>query len=166
MTVSGFQNLRLLDVTSCKLTSWHQVMSFSLLPKLQELIMDSNHIPSVLPCPTAQGSNDEEVKYFPALQRLSLSCSKLSDWSDINHMASYQSCRFLRLCQIPLFAGKGASEVRPMIIGRLPSLVFFNGSGISLRERTDAEKSYLRSIMFAVDDAKASGTAVRVTIDA
>ena len=27
-----------------------------------------------------------------------------------------------------------------------------------MRERTDAEKSYLRSIMFAVDDAKASGT--------
>jgi hypothetical protein len=132
--------------------------------------LDGNPISSILPCPcpTSSSANSdtaaveavtEEVSSFPSLQRMSLSCSKLSAWSDIDSLASYQSCRFLRLSQIPLFAGKGASEVRPLVIGRMPSLVFFNGSGISPRERTDAEKSYLRSIMFAIDDATAAGRA-------
>jgi tubulin-specific chaperone E len=165
-TVSGFPNLRLLDFTSCKIDSWHQLLHFSKLPRLEELILDGNPISSILscPCPPSSSANtdiaaavEEAASSFPSLQRMSLSCSKLSAWSDIDSLASYQSCRFLRLSQVPLFAGKGASEVRPLVIGRMPSLVFFNGSGISPRERTDAEKSYLRSIMFAIDDATAAG---------
>jgi tubulin-specific chaperone E len=164
-TVSGFPNLRLLDFTSCNIDSWHQLLHFAKLPRLEELILDGNPISSILPCPCPTSSShngnitevEEAFSFFPSLQRMSLSCSKLSAWSDIDSLASYQSCRFLRLSQVPLFAGKGASEVRPLVIGRIPSLVFFNGSGISPRERTDAEKSYLRSILFAIDDATAAG---------
>ena len=52
-----------------------------------------------------------------------------------------------------------------MVIGRMSALVFFNGSGISPRERMDAEKSYLRSIMFAIDDAAALGAFCFVSFD-
>jgi len=63
---------------------------------------------------------------------------------------------------VPLFAGKGSSEVRPIVIGRIQQLQFFNGSGVGPRERTDAEKAYLRSIMYALDDAQAAGTTLDV----
>ena len=63
---------------------------------------------------------------------------------------------------MPLFAGKGSSEVRPIVIGRIQQLQFFNGSGVGPRERTDAEKAYLRSIMYALDDAQAAGTTLDV----
>jgi hypothetical protein len=160
--VTGFKNLRLLDLSNCKIDNWHQILNFRDLPALAELILDSNPVPSVLQCPAARlegGDVDGNAggASFPALQRLSLSCTKLSAWSDIDHLASYRTCAFMRLSQVPLFVGKGASEVRPLIIGRMPSLVFFNGSAISPRERTDAEKSYLRSIIFAIEDAQTSG---------
>ena len=48
---------------------------------------------------------------FPVLQRLSASSLQLSDWSDIDSLDGYKELRALRLSHIPLFAGKGASEV-------------------------------------------------------
>lgn len=59
----------------------------------------------------------------------------------------YSALKHLRLSSIPLFSGKGASEVRPVVIARLSSLTFFNGSGVSPKERVDAEKVYLRRCM-------------------
>jgi hypothetical protein len=55
----------------------------------------------------------------------------------------------------------GASEVRPIVLGRIKNLNFFNGSGVSARERVDAEKSYLRTILRRIDEAAAEG----VTLD-
>jgi len=52
-----------------------------------------------------------------------------------------------RISHIPLFTGKGASEVRPIIIARLPALIFFNGSPINSKERYEAEKTYIRMIL-------------------
>jgi hypothetical protein len=68
----------------------------------------------------------------------------LSSWSDVNAIATFRNVSILRLAHIPLFAGKGASEVRPFVIGRIAALLLFNGSNVSVRERNDAEKIYLR----------------------
>jgi hypothetical protein len=64
--------------------------------------------------------------------------------------------RQLRLSHIPLFTGKGASEVRPLVIGRVANLTTFNASTISVRERRDAEKSYLRDIFRSIRQANAN----------
>lgn len=48
---TGFQNLHILDVAATKLSSWEQILSFSRLPNLEELVLDGNAIPSVSPCP-------------------------------------------------------------------------------------------------------------------
>lgn len=52
----------------------------------------------------------------------------------------------LRCSQVPLFSHKGASEVRPVVIARLPKLAVFNGSSITAKERVTAEKHYLRIV--------------------
>jgi hypothetical protein len=75
---------------------------------------------------------------------LLLSVCSLSAWSDVDAVATYASVSQLRLAHIPLFAGKGASEVRPIIIARIPPLLLFNGSTVSPKERSTAEKIYLR----------------------
>jgi tubulin-specific chaperone E len=54
--------------------------------------------------------------------------------------------------------GKGASEVRPIVIARIKQLAFFNGSGVSPRERVDSEKGYLRLVMREIDQLKASAS--------
>jgi hypothetical protein len=65
----------------------------------------------------------------------------------VNALNSYSPFTSLRLTHIPLFAGKGASEVRPEVIARIARLEMFNGSGIPPRERGDAEKAYLRRML-------------------
>lgn len=63
-------------------------------------------------------------------------------------LARYPNLSALRLSQIPLFVGRGSSEVRPEVIARIKQLRFFNGSQISPRERTEAEKNYCRLVMY------------------
>lgn len=93
---------------------------------------------------------------------------RLSSWLDVDALRSIESLRSLRLTHIPLFQGKGASEVRPLVVARIPQLQFLNGSSISqkvcssvvcaaclcvvadsaicafVQERADSEKNYLR----------------------
>jgi len=64
-TVTGFPALRLLDLSGCGLDEWSQVAAFGNLPSLQELILDNNPLPEVLP-----PASDEA---FPRLHRFSLS---------------------------------------------------------------------------------------------
>ncbi|KAJ1390278.1 hypothetical protein B484DRAFT_290161, partial [Ochromonadaceae sp. CCMP2298] len=83
----------------------------------------------------------------------------IASWLDVNELAAYPTLRVLRLSQIPLFVGRGSSEVRPEAIARIKQLEFFNGSGISPRERVEAEKNYLRALHYqraAVAKAAAS----------
>ena len=75
------------------------------------------------------------------------STTSVSTWSDIDNLATYPSLHVLRISQVPLFVGKGASEVRPFVIGRIAQLTMLNGSFIGPRERRDAEKTYLRTIL-------------------
>ncbi len=139
-TVQGFSRLRLLDISNCKLDEWSQVLAFGHLPSLQELVLDNNQLAKV----TAA-----EDGSFPVLHRFSLSLNQLGTWKDVDTLAQfYPQLRVLRMSQIPLFAGKGASEVRPLVIARIAQLAFFNGSQVGPRERIDAERGYLRSILF------------------
>lgn len=74
----------------------------------------------------------------------------MASWSDVDNLASYDTIHQLRLTHVPLFQGQGASEVRPKVIARIPSLQMFNGSPINARERLESEKAYLRSILFEI----------------
>jgi len=136
--ITGFTTLRLLDISSCNLDEWSQVLAFSKLPNLQDLLLDGNPLTKILP---------STLDTFQTLQRISISSSNLNSWDSVDALATYPSFYHLRLSHIPLFTGKGASEVRPIVIGRIKQLSFFNGSSIGLRERVDAEKTYLRSIL-------------------
>ena len=71
-------------------------------------------------------------------------------------MATFPNLRQLRLSHIPLFTGKGASEVRPLVIGRIANLAVFNASIIGPRERRDAEKSYMRDLFRSIKQYNAS----------
>jgi tubulin-specific chaperone E len=133
-----FPNLKVLDISGCGLTKWSQVLSIAYIPKLQDLLLDENAISSISLPPDGAFAN---------LQRMSISTSKLSSWEHIDSLDKFPVLSYLRLSHVPLFKGKGASEVRPVVIGRMAKLKFFNGSMIQGRERMDSEKSYLRRII-------------------
>ena len=150
LDASIWPTLKVLDISNCGLTEWSQVNYFKNLNSLEELLVDGNEITKVHRC-------DKENGGFVSLSRLSISSSKLDSWKSVDNLASFPCISNLRVSHIPLFAGKGASEVRPEVIGRMVNLSFFNGSGISPRERTDSEKLYLRRILKDVEDATQLG---------
>jgi tubulin-specific chaperone E len=85
---------------------------------------------------------------------------RLSTWHDIDCLLTFPSFVQLRLTNIPLFSGKGASEIRPEVIGRLTNLELFNGSTVSPKERIDAEKYYLRKIFRQKSQLESGGNYV------
>ena len=146
--VRGFEQLRILDLSSCALDDWAQVAVFGTLPALQELVLDNNPLPQVIP--PAPGT-------FIQLVRISLSSTALSAWSDLDTLAQYP-VTLLRITAVPLFVGRGASEVRPLVVGRIPLLQVLNGSKVSERERENAEKVYLLSVLREKEKLLADGT--------
>eukprot|EP00605_Chrysophyceae_sp_TOSAG23-4_P002946 GSChrysophyteH1.ASY1.ANO1.3244.1 assembled CDS len=145
-----FGDLRVLDISGCGVFTWLQVLYFGKLPCLEELMLDGNPLKEIT-------SKPADSEWFSSLTRLSISSTKLDDWSSIDAVATYPSVTNLRLSHVPLFSGKGASEVRPYVLGRIAKLDFFNGSIVHPRERIDAEKVYLRSIHRDREDAAKSG---------
>ena len=147
--VKNFTKLKILDISGCNLSSWGQVEAFGTLPVLQDLLLDQNELSDIREPPTDT---------FKTLQRMSLSSNKLQSWNDIDSLNKFPELRCLRLSHVPLFAGKGASEVRPIVIARIAQLNFFNGSAVNGRERIESEKSYLRRIFRERSLAKTSTT--------
>lgn len=62
-----FVKLRVLDIASCQIDSWDQVMTFSPYPALEELVLDGNPLSSAHSCAHGQ---------FAALRRISASSTR------------------------------------------------------------------------------------------
>jgi hypothetical protein len=135
--ITGFQNLRQLDCSSCGFDRWeNQVSKFSTLPLLEALCIDDNSIPSI---PLDAGTGPS----FPSLLSLQISGIAASTWADLEAINSFASLKALRFKNIPLTASLGQAEVRSNSIARFPHLEYLNASRISNDERTEAERRYV-----------------------
>ena len=138
-TLDGlFSSLKVLDCSDCKLTSWEKQVKpyFGGLPLLEQFSLDDNPISSI---PADDGSA------FPALHALQLAGTAISTWSDVDGV-NQLNLRSLRLKSIPLTSNLGQGEVRFMAIARIPTLDYLNGSVVSSKERTEAERRYVTLI--------------------
>jgi len=138
--ITVFQNLILLDLSDCNLTSWEkQVSHLCILPALESLILNDNMIDHItIP--------ESAATTFPKLASLQLAGTSISSWSTIDNLSSMPTLRSLRLRNTPLTSSMGVGEVRSTVIARLPTLEFFNASPIAERERTEAERRYVSSV--------------------
>jgi len=138
--ITTFQNLILLDLSDCNLTSWEkQVSHLCILPALESLILNDNTIDHItIP--------ESAATTFPKLASLQLAGTSISSWSTIDNLNSMPTLRSLRLRNTPLTSSMGVGEVRSTVIARLPTLEFFNASPIAERERTEAERRYVSSV--------------------
>jgi len=144
-TLDGlFPSLKLLDCSDCKLSSWEKQVKpyFGTLPSLEQLSLDDNPVSCIL---ATDGNNNDE-KSFPSLQSLQLAGTAIATWSDIDGINHDLNLRALRLTYTPLTSNLGQGEVRFMAIARIPTLLFFNGSTISTKERMEAERRYVTMI--------------------
>jgi len=141
------------------LEGWREEVGlFKDLPELRVLSLNENEIEGV-----GSGEEEEEEEAavaaaaaatataaspygFQKLQALHLSCNRLSSWSSIDALTHLPSLSSLRFTSNPLTKGMGQSEARQLLIARVPTLTRVNGAEVSVRERADAEKSYIRRV--------------------
>ncbi|KAL7531500.1 hypothetical protein ACHAWF_003792 [Thalassiosira exigua] len=138
--IVAFQQLVLLDVSDCNLTSWEkQILPFHSLPKLESLILNDNAF-NVVSIPTGNAA------MFPQLASMQLAGTMISTWTALDDLNSMRALRSLRLRNTPLTSSLGVGEVRSTAIARMPNLEFFNASPISERERVKAERRYMSNV--------------------
>jgi hypothetical protein len=138
--IPAFQNLILIDLSDCNLTSWEkQVSHLCTLPALESLILNDNMIDHITIPKSA-------ATMFPKLASIQLAGTSISSWSTIDNFNGVPTLRSLRLRNTPLTSSMGVGEVRSTVIARLPHLEFFNASPITERERTEAERRYVSSV--------------------
>lgn len=142
--LSAFQQLVLLDLSDCNLTSWEKqvLLPLQTLPKLQSLILNDNKIDEINNAYDEKG----ELPIFKALASLQLAGTSISSWSAIDSLNSLFALRSLRLRNTSLTSQMGVGEVRSTVIARLPNLEFFNASPIAERERIEAERRYVSNV--------------------
>jgi hypothetical protein len=153
-------HLRVLDCSDCQLSSWtNQVEAFfGKLPSLEQLSLDDNPIPCIPTTTTKpdhhqqqqQGQTEElsSVKtVFSSLRSLQLAGTTISTWTDLEGLnTAIPNLQSLRLKNTPLTSTMGQGEVRFMCIARIPTLSYLNGSVVSSKERTEAERRYVTMV--------------------
>jgi len=84
---------------------------------------------------------------FIALEILSLSRTRVSSWTSIDSMDKFPSLLDLRLKECPvILMAASATAARQTVVARVAKLKRLNGSEVSERERSDAERLYLKRI--------------------
>ena len=140
--IPAFQNLVLLDLSDCHLTSWKkQILLFNKFPKLESLILNDNPIDLITIRP-----ENADVTMFPKLASLQLAGTSISSWPALDDLNVISSLRSLRLRNCPLTSSLGVGEIRSIAIARLSNLSFFNASPVSARERIESERRYVSNV--------------------
>lgn len=136
-----FENLVLLDLSDCQLSSWERhIMKFDKLPRLESLIINDNALDCI------EITEGEQTVVFPSLASLQLAGTTISTWIALDHLNRIPSLRSLRLRNTPLTNKLGVGEVRSTAIARLSTLEYFNASPVSTRERVEAERRYVSTV--------------------
>ncbi|KAH8394727.1 hypothetical protein KR222_002827 [Zaprionus bogoriensis] len=144
--------LKTLHFTGNPIEHWQEICRLGrLFPSLESLVLAECPIKSLQPAPELDSaSGSESHKYFPRLKLLNLSCAQLNSWADIDELAKFGQLQNLRVKHWPLWETLECTEHerRQLLIARLPNVTMLNGGGkISVDERVDAERAFVRHYM-------------------
>jgi hypothetical protein len=157
-SLTALTALRTLNLSANSFRHWSDLQPLACLPSLGRLLVNENALSTVPPPSEAEGTAYE----WRTLTSLSLSHNQLSMWEAIDALSCrLPALRELRLQHNPLVASatahsslRGCLSVRQALIARLSTLHTLNGSVISDKERSEAEKAYLRYCVLAADSER------------
>ncbi|KAI8922873.1 hypothetical protein BC831DRAFT_474025 [Entophlyctis helioformis] len=136
--VTGFANLRVLNLESNGLADWTDLVHLGSLPQLASLNVSNNQLANVLP--NTPGS-------FASLRSISLSDNRLASWADVHALNTYPALAEIRLKRNPIAEAPSASNAGMgrlvTLIARVARVTSVNGSPVSARDRYNAELYYL-----------------------
>jgi len=155
LPLSGFQALRLLDLSDCNLSSWTgQISRLRDLPQLTDLVLNDNPIESIERIETEEEAASSQP--FASLATIQLTNVNITSWSSIdalnravlpNSGSGRGNCiKSLRFRNNPVTSGISAAEARSVTIARLPTLEYLNASPVGEKERVDSERRYVSTV--------------------
>lgn len=113
--------------------------------------MKPNYCRTDLECESSNTKIKSSHDPFRTLRFLNVNGTLLSTWDDIEKIARFPALKSLRIQGCPLFESPREyteHERRQLLIARLPNVETLNGGGvISLQEREDAERAFIRYYM-------------------
>ncbi|GBG34224.1 Tubulin-specific chaperone E [Hondaea fermentalgiana] len=88
---------------------------------------------------------------FRSLETLLLCRTRITSWTSVDALNKFPAIKEARLQGSPLIAAAGnAGAARQTVIARVKGFVRLNGSEVSPRERSDAERLYLKRVAAAL----------------
>ncbi|GJE87126.1 RNI-like protein [Phanerochaete sordida] len=136
---TGHPTLQAINFDGNSLKIWSDICTaLSSFKSLQRLILSSNHLTTIDPCPDGQPPGIAQLKH------LSLAANSLTDWGDLDRL--YTWCPALESLTIAGNPLSSDPHLRQFAIAKIGSLATLDGAAISAKERTDCELFYLSSV--------------------
>eukprot|EP00092_Neocalanus_flemingeri_P041921 GFUD01045655.1.p1 GENE.GFUD01045655.1~~GFUD01045655.1.p1 ORF type:complete len:545 (-),score=132.58 GFUD01045655.1:10-1644(-) len=104
---------------------------------------------SLAECPVVQLPKVDDLQNVPkCLHSLNISTTKINSWTEVEKLRKFPGLNDLRIQGCPFLDEYTAHEKRMMLIARLPNVKVLNGGDrITITEREDAERSFIRHFL-------------------
>ncbi|XP_001945495.1 tubulin-specific chaperone E [Acyrthosiphon pisum] len=129
------ENLLYLNLENNNL-SWSEINKLRSLPKLQTLNVNRNGIKDIQIVPSS----------FPSLEFLMISDNDLLHFESLCELNKLPALCSLRIQNNPLIKGMSVSNYTLQIIARIANLKTLNGTMITLKERQNNERDFLKDL--------------------
>ncbi|XP_018330866.1 tubulin-specific chaperone E [Agrilus planipennis] len=137
----SFQKLQLLDIEDNKVGKWEEIIKLGVIKTLEQLILENTGIKEIkFPCK----DGDNACNNFENLKKLTLTNNEISDWNSIGELNKLGNLQELRLLRNPVLEKENYATCFQIVIARIASLQYFNGTLIKPEERKGAEYDYLK----------------------
>lgn len=140
--IETYPSLQKLFINKHTVQKWSEISKLGrVFPNLETLItIDSDLTDMISDC-------SETVAMFPCLKCLHISSTRLPSWEHIEELRRIPKVCDIRMKNIPFLENYNEKMRRQMIIARLPNITHLNGSPITMVEREDAERAFIRFFM-------------------
>ncbi|GAA5814954.1 hypothetical protein MFLAVUS_011488 [Mucor flavus] len=135
--ITGFRNLKCLNLEDNLISEWGQVEKLGSLPNLEVLYLNDNQLTRV--------EKPRTNEMFAKLRFLRIEFNKIDNWASLNALNNYPSLTKLRCKENPIFADMNIELQATHVVGRIKNVTTVNGNTVTNRERTDLERFYLVS---------------------
>ncbi|KAJ8974188.1 hypothetical protein NQ317_004867 [Molorchus minor] len=131
--------LQVLDLEGNDIRYWSQVNKLSVIPTLEQLIMENTKLENI-----HFESKSVPVEDFPKLSKLNISENLIAKWCSIGELNKLRNMENLRFMKNPILETENIATREQLVIARIKNLKFFNGRLIKDDERRGAEYDYIK----------------------
>ncbi|KAJ8678996.1 hypothetical protein QAD02_014783 [Eretmocerus hayati] len=143
---SNIMKLTEISLENNFISNWDEILKLGKIPGLLNLNVNSNRISSIR-FPTKEPT--DKTVLFPNLTQLHVSDNMIDNWQSVSELEKLEKLQDLKFRENPVLRNQSLETGIQLVIARITSLKYLNGTEISPLEKRGAEYDYLK--LFALD---------------